>query len=114
MGAGGLRKVGEQGAGNGRNGKKFATLTQYFAIGKVREGGSRYGRGWEPKVQGVGGGMFRPPVSPPCIRHTVGILFSRTIDTQHTQYTRNRNLALVWKRACSTALQICPGQRACL
>ena len=65
MGAGGLREAGEEGAGAGRNGKNFATLAQYFAIGKVRGGGSRYGRGREPEVQGAGGGMFRPPCPPP-------------------------------------------------
>ena len=30
-----------KGAGAGRNGKNFATLAHYFAIGKVRGGGSR-------------------------------------------------------------------------
>ena len=69
MGAGGLREAGEEGAGGGiskRDGsreKNFATLAQYFAIGKVRGGGNRYGRGREPGVQGAGGGMTPPP---PC------------------------------------------------
>ena len=73
MGVGGLREAGEEGAGSGiskrggagRNGKNFATLAQYFAIGKVRGGRSRYGRGRDPRVQGAGGGMFRPPCPPP-------------------------------------------------
>ena len=43
----------------------FATLSQYFAIGKVRGGGSRYGRGRELGVQGAGGGLFRPSCPPP-------------------------------------------------
>ena len=54
-----------KGAGARRNGKNFTTLARYFAIGKKRGGGSRYGRGREPGVQGVGGGMFRPPCAPP-------------------------------------------------
>ena len=53
-----------KGTGAGRNGKNFATLAQYFAIGKVRGGGNRYGKGREPGVQGAGGGMFRPPCPP--------------------------------------------------
>ena len=55
--------------GAGRNGKNFATLAQYFALGKVRGGGSRYGRGPEPGVHGAGGGMFKPlcPLPPPNI-----------------------------------------------
>ena len=53
-----------KGAGAGRNGKNLATLAQYFTIGKVRRGGSCYGRGREPGVQGAGGGMFRPPCPP--------------------------------------------------
>ena len=75
--AGGLQEAGYlKGAGAGRNGKNFATLAQYFAIGKVRGGGSRYGRGREPGVQGAGGGLFRPPCPPPlppllmrCLKH---------------------------------------------
>ena len=72
MGAGGLLEAGEEGEvgyrkgeGAGRNGKNFATLAQYFAIGKVRGDGSRYERGRERGVQGAGGGMFRPPCPPP-------------------------------------------------
>ena len=43
MGAGGLREAGYlKGVGAGRNGKNFATLAQYFAIGKVCGGGSCY------------------------------------------------------------------------
>ena len=54
-----------KGVGARKNGKNFPTLAQYFAIGKVCGGGSRYGSGQEPGVQGVGGGMFRPPCPPP-------------------------------------------------
>ena len=36
-----------KGTGAGRNGKNFATLAKYFAVGKLRGGGSRYGRGRE-------------------------------------------------------------------
>ena len=75
MGAGGLWEAGEEGGGRreggylkgmraGRNGKNLATLAQYFAIGKVRGGGSRYGRGQEPGVQDAGGEIFIPPLSP--------------------------------------------------
>ena len=53
-----------KGAGARRNGKNLATLAQYFAIGKLRGGGSRYGRGREPGVKGAGGEMFRPPCPP--------------------------------------------------
>ena len=67
IGAGSLREVGEDGAGAGRNGKNFATLAQYFAKGKAHRGGNCYGRGREPRVQGAGGGKFRPtcPLPPP-------------------------------------------------
>ena len=73
MEAGSLREAGEEGAeggiskggGAGRNGKHFATYAQYFAIGKAHRGGNCYGRGWEPGMQGAGGGKFRPPCSPP-------------------------------------------------
>ena len=73
LGAGGLREAGEEGAGGGiskgagagRNGKNFATLAQYFAVGKVRGGGSRYGRGREPGVQGAEAGCSDPPGPPP-------------------------------------------------
>ena len=69
-GTGGREKRGREagylkGAGARRNGKNFATLAQYFAIGKVHGGGSCYGSGWELGVQGVGGGMFRPSRPPP-------------------------------------------------
>ena len=69
MGTGGLREAGEEGAGGGitkRGGSRekweiFRNTGQYFAIGKVHGGGSRYGREREPGVQGAGGGLFRPP-----------------------------------------------------
>ena len=72
MGAESLREAGEEGAeggiskegGSGRNGKHFATFEQYFAIGKAHRGGNCYGRGWEPGVQGAGGGKFRPSCPP--------------------------------------------------
>ena len=54
-----------RGVGAGRNGKNFATLAQYFAIGKAHRGGNHYGREWEPGVQGAGGGKFRLPSPPP-------------------------------------------------
>ena len=54
-----------KGAGAGRNGKNFATVAQYFALGKAHRGGNCYGRGREPGVQGAGGGKFRPPCPPP-------------------------------------------------
>ena len=72
MGAGGLwrreKRVREagylKGAGTGRNGKNFATLARYFAIGKVRRGGSRYGGGGnlECRVREAGSS---DPLSPP-------------------------------------------------
>ena len=43
-----------KGVGAGRNGKNFATLAQYFTIGKAHGGVNRYRRGREPGVQGVG------------------------------------------------------------
>ena len=65
QGAGSLREAGcPKGVGTGRNGKKFATLAQYFEIGKAHRGGNCYGRGRKPGVQGAGGGKFRSPVSP--------------------------------------------------
>ena len=51
-----LRETGEEGdgggisKGGGRNGKIFATLAKYFAIGKARRGGNCYGRGLEARV----------------------------------------------------------------
>ena len=51
-----------KGAGAGRN---FATLAQYFAIGKAHGGGNCYGRRREPGVQGAGGGKLRSPCAPP-------------------------------------------------
>ena len=54
MGAGGLREAGYlKGAGAGRNEKNFATLAQYFAIGKAHGGENCYGSGREPGVQGA-------------------------------------------------------------
>ena len=59
MREGSLREAGEEGdgggismggGGSGRNGKIFATLAQYFAIGKAHRGGNCYGRGREPGV----------------------------------------------------------------
>ena len=54
-----------KGAGARRNGKNFATLAQYFAIGKAHRGGNCYGREWEPGVQGAETGSSDPPVPPP-------------------------------------------------
>ena len=71
MGSGGLREAGEEGEGGAgylkgaEAGRNFATLAQYFAIGKVHGGGNRYGRGRELGVQGAGGGKFRSPCAPP-------------------------------------------------
>ena len=62
-----------KGAGSGRNEKSFATLAQYFAIGKLRGGGSCYGRGQEPGVKGAGGGMYRPPCTPHWIYHPMSL-----------------------------------------
>ena len=56
-------------AGASGHGKNYATLAQYFAIGKAHRGGNCYGRGREPGVQGAGSGKFRPPCSPPPHHH---------------------------------------------
>ena len=77
MGARSLWEAREDGVGGGPpkragawgNGKNYATLAQYFAIGKAHRGGNRYGRGWEPGVQGAGSRKFRPPCSPPPHHH---------------------------------------------
>ena len=75
MGVGSLREAGGEGAeggipkgvGAGRNGKNFATLARYFAIGKAHRGRNCYGRGREPGVQGAGCGRreVQTPLSPP-------------------------------------------------
>ena len=55
-----------KGAGAGRNGKNFATLAQYFAIGKAH-GQKLLQKGAGTGVQGVGGEKFRPPCPPPTL-----------------------------------------------
>ena len=54
-----------RGTGAGRSGKNFATLAQYFAVGKSHRSGYRYGRGRGPGVQGARGGKFKTPCPPP-------------------------------------------------
>ena len=54
-----------KGAAARRNGKNFATLAQYFAMGKADRRGNCYGREWEPGVQGAETGSSDPPVPPP-------------------------------------------------
>ena len=78
MGAGSLREAGEEragggypkGAGAGRNGKTFATLAQYFSIGKAHRGGNCFERGKGTGSAGCGRqevqghfGMCRRPLS---------------------------------------------------
>ena len=73
MGAGSLREAGEEGAGGGlfkgggslEKWEKFRNIGTIFRNKKAHRGGSCYGRGREPGVQGTGGGKFRPPCHPP-------------------------------------------------
>ena len=77
MGAGGLREAEEEGAGGGiskRGGsrekwEKFGNIGTIFRNRKSRRRREplRKGGGGGPGVQGAGGGMFRPPSSPPTL-----------------------------------------------
>ena len=53
-----------KGVGAGRNGKNFATLAQYFTIGKAHGGGNRYGRGGNREYRVREAGSSDPPVPP--------------------------------------------------
>ena len=57
----------QKGAGAGRNGKNFATLAQYFAIGKVRGGGAAMEGGGNRECRVWEAGCSDPPVPPYCI-----------------------------------------------
>ena len=73
MGMGGLREAGEEGAGGGiskRGGSQekweiFCNTGTIFHNRKSTRRWEPLWKGWEPGVQGAGGGMFRPPARPP-------------------------------------------------
>ena len=65
MGAGSLREVGEEGAGAGRKGEHFATLAQYFAIGKAHRDGNRSKGGGNREYRAREAGSSDPPPPPP-------------------------------------------------
>ena len=98
MGVGSLREAGEEGyqkgVGAGRNGKNFATLAQYFAIGKAHRGGTATegGGNGECRVREVGSSDPSVPPPPPSKYSQHNIRPSSYIKSFQCHYKMNNKI----------------------